>query len=308
MKITVFTPTYNRGYIIYKLYESLRRQKFYDFEWLVIDDGSTDNTKELFQAWTSGDNNNFPVFYTYTENGGKHRAINKGVKTARGELFFIVDSDDYLTDNALEKVSAWFETIRNDDSFCGIAGLKGYTEEKMIGTSFQGESLSCTSLERKKNNIVGDKAEVFRTEILRKYPFPEFNSEKFITENAVWYKIAKDGYNIKWYNEIIYIANYLDDGLTKNISKHLLSSPKGDMYTTKLILSLKEISWKEKASSIFQSYRIAKANGINKNQLCKNIQISKLKLNIIIIIRELYRNLKKLEKNFLNKSNNKDDS
>ena len=111
MKITVFTPTYNRGYIIENLYKSLQRQFFTDFEWLVVDDGSSDNTEELFEIW-SKENNNFQIRYYKKENGGKHRAINYALDKERGELFFTVDSDDYLTDDALYKVDKWGKVIR----------------------------------------------------------------------------------------------------------------------------------------------------------------------------------------------------
>ena len=106
MKITVFTPTYNRAYIIENLYRSLQRQTVKDFEWLVIDDGSTDNTQELFDKWIS-EENAFPIRYYKQRNGGKCRAINRALDLAQGELFFTVDSDDYLTKDALEKVMRW---------------------------------------------------------------------------------------------------------------------------------------------------------------------------------------------------------
>ena len=107
MRITVFTPAYNRGYIIEKLYRSLQNQTFRNFEWLIIDDGSSDNTSEKIQSFIQ-DNNDFPIIFEKVENGGKHRAINLGVQKARGELFFIVDSDDYLTNTSLEIVDQEF--------------------------------------------------------------------------------------------------------------------------------------------------------------------------------------------------------
>ena len=121
MKITVFTPTYNRAYIIETLYRSLQRQSFRDFEWLIVDDGSSDNTEEVVARWQL-EGNDFPIRYYKKENGGKCRAINYGVDRAQGKLFFNVDSDDYLTDDALEKVAAWVETLPRDGSFCGVVG------------------------------------------------------------------------------------------------------------------------------------------------------------------------------------------
>lgn len=121
-KITVFTPTYNRGYIIEKLYRSLQRQTFQDFEWVVMDDGSTDNTEEIFESWMQEDNR-FPIRYYKQENGGKCRAINRGLDLAKGELFFIMDSDDYLTDNALERIVYWESTIAGQQNYAGVVGL-----------------------------------------------------------------------------------------------------------------------------------------------------------------------------------------
>ena len=114
MRITVFTPTYNRGYTIERLYRSLQRQVFDDFEWIVIDDGSNDNTEALFQTFLRT-KNQFPITYKKVSNGGKHRAINLGVQMAQGELFFIVDSDDYLTDRALEEIDKIEKSIPESD-------------------------------------------------------------------------------------------------------------------------------------------------------------------------------------------------
>lgn len=228
MRITVFTPTYNRGYIIEKLYQSLQRQSFRDFEWIVVDDGSTDNTEELFQKFTA-ENNSFPIRYVKTQNGGKHRAINKGVSMAQGGLFFIVDSDDYLADDALQVIDEMERTIPNNQSqsFGGVCGQRGYTENTAIGTSFEGDILDITMLERSAHHIGGDKAEVLYTEVMRKYPFPEFEGENFLTECVVWDKIAADGYKLRFFNRISIICNYLPDGLTAQGEKLLLKNPRG---------------------------------------------------------------------------------
>ena len=134
MRITVFTPTYNRGYIIENLYHSLQQQTFKNFEWIVVDDGSTDNTEEKIRCFQK-ENNFFPIRYLKTENGGKHRAINKGVSLANGSLFFIVDSDDYLTKTALEKIDIMEGTIPKDlkVNFAGVCGQRGYTENREMG-------------------------------------------------------------------------------------------------------------------------------------------------------------------------------
>lgn len=147
--ITVFTPTYNRAYILPKLYASLRTQTSDNFEWVIVDDGSTDETKRLVTGWLS-DNNKFCVRYYNRENGGKHRAINFGVQVARGELFFIVDSDDYLTPDAVETLILWEASIKNDDKFCGVAGEKASIRDgSIIGNPVSsGEYIDATALER----------------------------------------------------------------------------------------------------------------------------------------------------------------
>jgi len=228
MRITVFTPAYNRAYRIETLYQSLRKQTFRDFEWIVVDDGSTDNTKELFACFQN-EENDFPIRYEKTSNGGKHRAINRGVSMAEGELFFIVDSDDYLTDNALETVDQIEKSIPSNkkQSFAGVCGQRGYTTELAIGSTFSEDIIDATSLQRCNLGIKGDKAEVFYTDVLRRYPFPEFPGENFITECVVWDKIAADGLLLRFFNEIIYICEYLPDGLTAHEAELFYKNPWG---------------------------------------------------------------------------------
>lgn len=229
MRLTVFTPSYNRAYTLARLFESLKRQSFLNFEWILIDDGSEDNTAELAEGFRADPDRRFDFTFIRTENGGKHRAINRAVKIARGELFFIVDSDDYLTPNALQRIDEVEKTIpaEEKDKFAGVCGLSGYSETEIIGTTFEGEILDITMLERAKYNILGDKSEVFYTDVLCKYPFPEFKGENFLTECVVWDKIAFDGYKLRFFNDIVYICDYLADGLSKNLKAHEYRSPCG---------------------------------------------------------------------------------
>jgi glycosyltransferase involved in cell wall biosynthesis len=226
--ISVFTPTYNRAYRLEKLYESLRSQTSKDFEWIVINDGSKDNTKELFEKWLKEDND-FPIIYKEVPNGGKQRAINKAVYMASSDAFFIVDSDDYLVSDAIEKADKWFEQVANDDAFAGVSGLKAEPDNRPVGGfgSFEGEYVDCTNLQRHLYNLLDDKAEIYKTSILKKYPFPEFEGETFVPEPVVWDHIARDGYKLRWFNEIIYICEYLPDGLTASSDKKFMENPKG---------------------------------------------------------------------------------
>ncbi|MBQ7376432.1 MAG: glycosyltransferase family 2 protein [Clostridia bacterium] len=223
--ITVFTPSYNRAYIIDNLYQSLLAQTSKDFEWVVVDDGSKDNTEEYFATIIQNDNP-FKITYKKVQNGGKHRAINHGVKMASGELFFIVDSDDYLLPDAIEKILSWVSALDDSKKWAGVSGYRGYSAEKVIGSPLSSPYVDCRNTEREKNGLLGDKAEVYFTSVLREYPFPEIEGENFLTEEVVWNRIAKDGYYLRFYKDIIYVCNYLEDGLTKNSTK-AQDNPKG---------------------------------------------------------------------------------
>lgn len=215
MLITIFTPTYNRGYIIGKLYESLKKQSFRDFEWLIIDDGSTDNTDSLIESFKRN-NDFFPIRYVKTENGGKHRAINKGVKMAEGELFFIVDSDDHLSQDALNLIAVEHQTTLGlpNNNICALFGLRCYPNGHIIGKSFDGKRIVTDSIKAWKHGIRGDKGEVYVTKILKNYPYPEIEGEKFATESIVWDRMSHDGYRFVYFNENICICEYRSDGLT----------------------------------------------------------------------------------------------
>ena len=223
--VTVFTPTYNRAYILGDLYHSLQRQTCMDFEWLIVDDGSADDTKALVASW-QGEKNPFPIRYIYQENGGKCRAINRGLKEADGRLFFTVDSDDYLTDDAIEKVIRWDGELPKDGHFCGYVGNRGITPTQTPNRLFPGGYLDGTALDRY-DQVDGERAFVFYTEIHRKYLYPEFPGEKFLTEAVTWDLMAHDGYKMRFYNDIIWIWEYKDDGLTRAGYRVFLENPQG---------------------------------------------------------------------------------
>ena len=223
--VTVFTPTYNRAYILGDLYHSLQRQTCMDFEWLIVYDGSDDDTEALVASW-QGEKKPFPIRYVYQENGGKCRAINRGLKEANGRLFFTVDSDDYLTDDAIEKVIRWDGELPQDGHFCGYVGNRGTTPTQTPNRLFPGGYLDGTALDRY-DQVDGERAFVFYTEIHRKYLYPEFPGEKFLTEAVTWDLMAHDGYKMRFYNDIIWIWEYKDDGLTRAGYRVFLENPQG---------------------------------------------------------------------------------
>ena len=225
MKITVFTPTYNRAYILNQLYTSLQRQTYSDFEWLVVDDGSVDNTEELIQRWIA-ENNVFQIRYYRKENAGKCSAINMGLGLAQGELFFTVDSDDYLTDDALEKIVSWEAALPKDQKFCGVAGNLGTSKCVTPNKIFDEPFFDGSALDRYKK-VDGERAMVFYTEIHKQYPYPIFEGENFLTEAVAWNRMAADGYRIRFYYDIIWIYEYREDGLTEAGNTVFLDNPKG---------------------------------------------------------------------------------
>ena len=222
MMITVFTPTYNRAPLLPRLYESLVKQTASNFEWLIIDDGSDDNTREVVAEFQNRQNA-FPIIFIEQKHGGKHRAINKAVQRANGDFFFIVDSDDWLPDGSIEQINQWINEVKDIPYICAVAGTKILSSNELVGTTFEGRPfVDATFLERSKLNITGDKAEVFATKVLRAHPFPEFEGEFFISEGVCWDAICADGYKVRWYNEPIYVCEYLEDGLTKSGANDLI--------------------------------------------------------------------------------------
>lgn len=290
MKITVFTPTYNRAHIIEQLYRSLQRQTCTDFEWLVVDDGSGDRTEVLFQDW-AGEPNPFPIRYFRQDNGGKCSAINRGLELARGELFFTVDSDDYLTDDAIEKVIAWEKSLPKDGTYCGLAGNLGTSAHDTPNRIFDEPYLDGTALERY-GIVDGERAMVFYTDLHRKYPYPIFPGEKFMTEAVVWNRMAADGYRIRFFNDIIWIYEYQEDGLTKSGSSIFLNNPRG------YGLWLREKAQYENASPIskvkmYYTFTCDLASRLPANQIAQCIGAPRPLIGLMLAIHKLIHYLRK---------------
>lgn len=222
--LTIFTPVYNRAYIISHLYQSLCRQTSKDFEWLVVDDGSTDNIEELINGFI--DENKIKIRFFKQENGGKHRAINKGVLEAKGDFFFIVDSDDYVTDDAVEWINSNSLGINRDNRFAGLSGLRIHPDGRKIGGENNFSEIDDDAISiRVKHHVTGDLAEIYKTEILKKFPFPDITGEKFCSEGLIWNRIAMTGLKIRYFYKPLYICEYLDDGLTAGRVKCRQESP-----------------------------------------------------------------------------------
>lgn len=278
----MFTPTYNRAYIIEKLYRSLQAQTYTDFEWLVIDDGSSDHTQELFAAWMS-EPNPFPIVYHKVGNGGKHRAINRAAELARGELFFIVDSDDHITEDALECLADWVEGLEDKALFCGVSGNRGKHKGDVLGSTFDGVYVDATALERNQQNILGDKAEAFYTNVLKRYKFDEIEGETFITEATVWNRMAHDGLKIRWFNETICICHYLEDGLTKNADRLFANNPKGTAIYVKQQIVHYGLGFKDRLVHYYSYYETVRSK-IGMFEAARNLNISSVELMLSLCL------------------------
>ena len=269
--ITVFTPTYNRGNLLNRLYQSLCKQNYKEFEWIIVDDGSLDDTSSIVNIIQDkhpyGD---FSILYYKKENGGKHTAVNTGVQKAHGDLFFIADSDDVLPPNALQTVAGVWEQTKYDNSIGGICGFDGdINDGSLIGTGFPKEVhllnielsnhinigyIDATTRDvRFKLKVDGDMKEVFRTSVLREFPFPEIKGERFCPEVLVWNRIASK-YKLRHINKIIYLVEYQQDGITSAITRSRMNSPIASTMTYAEMLDY-NISLKWKIRSAINYWR-----------------------------------------------------
>lgn len=229
MMITILTPTFNRGGGLQSLWDSLQKQTVKEFEWLVVDDGSTDGTKNLITQLQ--EKSDFPIRYIYKSNGGKHTALNVGIQTICSELTFIVDSDDCVTDDAVESILKIHKKYRSQNNICGYAFLRAFPDGKVNGKKFDVNEKIGSYIDVRVNgdDTGADKAEVFKTHCLKEFPFPEYPNEKFLGEDLVWVRMARK-YEMVHINKAIYVGNYLEDGLTNNRRKHNIASPIGCMH------------------------------------------------------------------------------
>ncbi|MGL4404019.1 MAG: glycosyltransferase family A protein [Fusobacteriaceae bacterium] len=220
--ITVFTPTYNRAYTLERLYRSLLSQSDKNFEWIVVDDGSTDGTEEIVKKYI--EERKLEIIYHKKNNGGKMSAINTGVQLAQGELFFIVDSDDYLEDNAIEQIEEYFRELPKN--FAGMVFRKKNMGGRDFG-NFPKEIIDSDPVEIfYRKGVLGDKAEVIKTEIMRNYPFPHYGGEKFIPEGLIWNRMGRK-YKFRYVDRVIYNFEYIEDGYTSNFYKIMRENPRG---------------------------------------------------------------------------------
>lgn len=233
MRFTVLTATYNRASYLPRVYESLCAQTFRDFEWVIVDDGSTDGTRELVASWKSF----FPIRYTWKPNGGKHTAINLGAQMAAGDLVFIVDSDDQCLPYSLERFDYHWRQIPNPERFAFVVALD-YREgsKHILGSEFPDSIKDIFRLREVLALADADRCSIIRADVLKKFPYPVFENERDMLESVVWNRIM-DRYGARYVNEPLKIAGYAPGGITGQRDRRT-PNPKGAVvYYAELALS-----------------------------------------------------------------------
>ncbi|WP_345796644.1 glycosyltransferase family 2 protein [Castellaniella sp. MT123] len=250
--LTILTPTYNRRHTLPHLYDSLYKQGRQDFEWLIVDDGSVDDTMSWVQGCQA--QAEFPIRIERQENGGKHAAINAGVRAARGDWIFIVDSDDCLTPDAVECVAdAVAEAVQAPESVVGVCFRKADMQGRLLGLPREREpSPWVATPSQAGRRVQGDLAYVFRRDVMADLPFPIIPGECFVPELYIWNQIGDRGPIWFYLDRAIYLCEYLDDGYTRNFRAHLRRNPGGFLLFYAAQIG-REPHWKDRVKAAIRS-------------------------------------------------------
>lgn len=233
--LTIFTPTYNRAYCLNTCYQSLLRQTSNDFVWLIIDDGSTDNTKELVESWMK--ENQIEIRYHCQENQGMHGAHNTAYALIETELNVCIDSDDYMPDQAVERIITFWNEHGNE-KVSGMIGLDSDNDHKIIGTELPDNLKTSTLFDLyHKHGVVGDKKLVLRTELTKNFPYPLFENERYVGLAYKYYMLDMD-YELLLLNDILCCVEYLPDGSSLNMLNQYRNNPRGFAFYRKELMQL----------------------------------------------------------------------
>ena len=233
--LTIFTPAFNRAHTLCRTYESLCRQTCKDFEWLIIDDGSIDNTRELVNGWIN--ENIIPIRYIYQDNQGMHGAHNTALENIYTELNVCIDSDDWMPDDAVEIIVNFWNKIK-DKNYAGIVGLDVTPDGSIIGSKFPEGLIESTLSGFYNNGGQGDKKVVLSTHVMRKYPkYPRFEGEKYFSLGYKYHLIDRD-YKFALLNKPLAIVDYQTDGSSMNMWRQYWNNPQGFMFLRKEYMRL----------------------------------------------------------------------
>lgn len=232
--LTVFTPAYNRAHTLPRTYESLLRQDCKDFVWLIVDDGSTDNTAELVDEWQKNDNG-FEIKYIYKENGGMHTAHNVAYENINTELNVCIDSDDSMAENAVDLIIKKWDMVR-DKGYAGIIGLDADFDGNIIGKGFKQGLEETTVIGYYMSGGSGDKKLVYRTDIINNYPpYPTFVGEKYVSL-AYKYRLIDQDYKLAVLDKVLCNVEYQPDGSSMNMIHQYYNNPKGFAFWRKVCM------------------------------------------------------------------------
>lgn len=236
--LTIFTPTYNRAHTIGRTYESLKKQNCKEFIWLIIDDGSTDNTSKLVEEWKN-ESCGFEIRYIYKENGGMHTAHNIAYENIDTELNMCIDSDDCVAEGAVKKILDKWEKIKNED-YAGIIGLDSDMQGEIIGKDFPKDLVDTTLNAYYANGGSGDKKLVYRTDIINKYPpYPVFEGERYVALGYK-YRLIDQEYKLSILNEVLVNVDYQQNGSSATMWKQYVKNPKGFAFWRKVSMQYPE--------------------------------------------------------------------
>lgn len=238
IKLTIFTPAYNRAHTLLRTYESLLQQDCKEFIWLIIDDGSTDNTAELVKSWQSKENG-FEIRYIYKENGGMHTAHNTAYENIDTELNTCIDSDDKLAPGAVRMILDKWERVW-DQGYAGIIGLDADFDNNVIGKGFPEGMTETTVIGYYSAGGSGDKKLVYRTDIINQYPaYPVFEGEKYVALSYK-YRLIDQKYKMAVLDEVLCNVEYQPDGSSGTMWKQYLRNPKGFAFWRKVCMQYPE--------------------------------------------------------------------
>lgn len=237
-RLTIFTPAYNRAYTLPRTYESLRKQKCKDFIWLIVDDGSTDDTRQLVQKWIEQEKE-FEIQYIYKQNGGMHTAHNVAYENIETELNVCIDSDDCLAEEAVEYILKKWDEVKGC-GYAGIIGLDADLEGNLIGSGFSAELKETTLSGYYAAGGTGDKKLVYRTEIIKSYPeYPVFEGERYVAL-AYKYRLIDQDYKLAVLDKVLCNVEYQADGSSGTMWKQYLKNPKGFAFWRKVCMQYPE--------------------------------------------------------------------
>ncbi len=233
VELTIITATYNRARSLERLYKSLNNQMEYNFEWIIIDDGSLDDTEGTVKS-VARNCLKFDIKYYKKENQGKHVALNYSHQYISGRFCMVVDDDDVLPDDAIKTILCYIKKYGGNPQIGCICFQKAdFNKKPLVDWKGNTDIISNTIDFRINQNHGGDCAEVVRTEVFCQYPFPIFDGEKFLSEDNLWIKSAYK-YDTVYVKKIVYLAEYLEDGLTRNKERNRLKDPIGKLYNYNL--------------------------------------------------------------------------